>query len=313
MRKIRSAIFLGACFAASCGGREYGFEREEARTPRHASADAAKAATIEALEARWHMAWARRDEPAALRQAIGALCELLEARGGADYETLVLLSRAHYLLGEIEEAKEKKLEAYEAGMRYGDLALHAIPEFRAEFEKTHTIEDAVQVLPVAAIAAIYWDAVNQGKWANEKGKLKVLFIKDKVRKMIERVLALDETWWFGAAHRYLGAYFAALPSFAGRDLDLSRRHFARAIEIAPQFFATRVLMAEHWARAANDRRAYREQLELVLGTRADVLSEVAPEQRIEQKKARRLLDEIDDFFDPEEPPAAVPAPSGGKS
>src|SRR5204862_7910523 len=118
-----------------------------------------------------------------------------------------LLSRAHYILGELEQETEKKLEAYEAGMRFGDLALHTIPAFREAFDRTRSLEDAVESVPVSGIAAIYWDAVNQGKWANAKGKVKVLFMKDKVKRMIERVLALDGKWWFGAARRYLGAYY----------------------------------------------------------------------------------------------------------
>lgn len=291
------SLALAGAFGG-CGGREYAFEREAAEPPKETKS--AIAIDTTALEARFQSLWSLRDDPRSLCEAIAVLKQLLDARGGQHYETLVLLSRAHYLLGELEEDKEKKLEAYEAGMRYGDLALHTIPAFREAFERTRTIEDAVVAVPASGIGAIYWDAVNQGKWANEKGKVKVLFMKDKVKKMIERVLALDERWWHGAAHRYLGSYNAALPTFAGRDLEASKRHFLRAIEIAPNYFSTRVLMAEYWARNANDRAAYKEQLELVLRTPADVLPEVAPEQRIEQRKARRLLDEIDDYFEDEQ-------------
>lgn len=226
-------------------------------------------------------------------------------------------SRSHDILGEISDDPDKKLEAYDAGMRYGDLALHTIPAFREAFDKTRSLEDAVESVPRTGIEAIYWDAVNQGKWANAKGKVKVLFMKDKVKRMIERVLTLDEKWWFGAAHRYLGAYFSALPTFAGRDLAASKAHFEKSLAIAPDFFATRVLMAEYWARNANDRRTYRVELERVIAASPDSIPEVAPEQRIEQKKARKLLAEIDDYFDEEEkgagaaPPPAPPAPDAG--
>ncbi len=307
-RIAAAAVLLG--LSAGCGGREYAFERKTAREDRPAAP--AGPGSAAALEAEFRSAWARRDEPQAVREAIEALKKILDARGGGDYETLVLLSRAHYLLGELAEEEQAKLQAFEAGMHWGDLALDAIPEFRRAFERTRTIEDAVGDVPRSGIAAIYWNAVNQAKWANEKGLVKVLFVKEKVKKMIDRVLALDETWWYGAAHRYLGAYYAALPSFAGRDLDASRRHFERSLEIAPDFFATHVLFAQRWARAANDRAAYRRHLERVLGTPAEVVPEVAPEQRIEQRKARKLLAEIDDHFEPEEA-GAEPAVLGGGS
>ena len=305
---VSGALLLGA---AGCGGREYGFEREsvesskekeEARGPATAKPD------VGALEAQFQALWPRRDEPHALHDAIALLKKLLDARGGQSYQTLVLLSRAHYILGELEEDKDKKLDAYDAGMRYGDLALHTMPAFREAFEKTKTIEDAVQSVGADGIDAIYWDAVNQSKWANEKGKVKVLFMKDKVKRMIERVLALDETWWYGAAHRYLGSYNAALPTFAGRDLEASKKHFERSIAIAPKYFATRTLMAEYYARNANERRTYQEQLEFVLKTPPEVLPEVAPEQRLEQRKAKRMLAEIDDYFEADEAPPAPAAP-----
>lgn len=317
-RPVLGALLLAlfAPLAGSCG-REYGFEREAVPPPKEKSGGDGARADIPALEARFEALWPRRDDPQALRDAIALLRQILEARGGEHYQTFVLLARSHYLLGEVTEDPDRKLEAYEAGMRYGDLALHTIAAFREAFEKTRSLEDAVESVPRSGIEAIYWDAVNQGKWANAKGKVKVLFMKDKVKRMIERVLALDEVWWFGAAHRYLGAYFSALPTFAGRDLAASKAHFEKSLAIAPDFFATRVLLAEYWARNANDRRTYRAELERVISSPADSIPEVAPEQRIEQKKARKLLAEIDDYFDEEEkagaapPPAPPPAASAG--
>ncbi len=141
--------------------------------------------------------------------------------------------------------------------------------------------------------------MNQGKWANQKGKVKVIFMKDKIKKMIDRVLALDERWYHGAGHRYLGAFWAALPGFAGQDLARSREHFDKAKALSPGCFVTRTLCAELYARAANDRALYIAELRHVLDTAPDVARDIAPENRIEKRKAERLLAEVDDWFDPE--------------
>jgi hypothetical protein len=296
-------VCAAALATTACASRDYGFEKGSNPTERDAAARPRSATETAAIEARFRAAWARRDEPAALGEAIAALRALLAARGGADYGTLVLLARAHYLLGEEAEEKDRKIAAYEAGMQFGDLALDALPEFHAAFARTQSIDESVESVPKAGIDAIYWDAVNTGKWAHEKGVSKVFFMKDKVKRMVDRVLALDETWWWGAAHRYLGAYYAALPGFAGRDLDASKAHFDRAIAIAPDMLSTRVLMADYWARQNNDRRAFKALLDGVLATRPETIPALVPEQRLERAKAKRLLDHIDDDFDPDDAPA----------
>jgi hypothetical protein len=303
---LAAAIVLSG-LAAGCGGREYGWEGRDEQPRQKASVDAAAVAKLDA-EAK--ALWAKRADEAQLVRAIDALKRLLAAQGGESYDTLVQLSRACYLLGEVRDDTEKKLAAYEEGMKYGDLALNTFPAFREAFAKSQKIEEAADAVGKEGIAAIYWDAVNAGKWAKAKGITKALFIKDKVKRMYERVLALDEMWFYGAAHRSLGAFWAALPSISGRDLDKSKKHFDRSLEIAPNYFATRVLVAEIWARNANDGKAYKRELRYVLDTPASSIPEVAQENEVEKRKAKRLMDEFSDYFDEEE--AEAPAePKGG--
>jgi hypothetical protein len=299
----RALVLVLAAALAGCGGRDYGWEEgpEKEKPAGAPSADQQKRAAEAAdLERQALASWEKRDEVPQLQATIETLKKLLAAKGGQDYATYVWLSRAHYILGELTDNTAHKLDAYEAGMKYGDLALNTIPEFRARFERKQEIEEAVEVVGKEHIDAIYWDAVNTGKWAKTKGATKILFMKEKVKKMIDRCLALDETWFFGAPHRYLGAYFAGLPAFSGRDLDKSRKHFERAKAIEPNYFATHTLMAEYLARGLNDRKMYKSELEYVLKGSTDALPKVSPEQRIEKAKAKVMLDEIDEHFDADE-------------
>jgi hypothetical protein len=293
---MKGAVAL-AVLAAGCSSRDYGWE---SGGPPKEKAPATAPAT-DGLEAAARASWARRDEEPALRETIGTLKKLLDARGGADYGTLVWLARAHYLLGEVSSDAERKLEAYEAGMLYGDRALDAIPAFRERFARTQSVEESVEAVGKDGIDAIYWDAVNTGKWSKAKSMTKALFMKDKVRRMVERVASIDARWWYGAADRYLGAYYAALPAIAGRDLEKSRAHFDRSLAVAPDYLATHTLVAEFLARNSNDRKLYESECQLVLAAPANRLPEIEPEQRIEKRKARKLLDDVDDYFDPEEP------------
>jgi hypothetical protein len=265
-------------------------------------------------------AWSRRDDRPQLEQALALQQQLLELAGGGDYALLVKLSRGHYLLGTQTDDTDAKIAAFEAGMRYGDLALYTFEEFRKRVkDEGEAPEVAVAALGPEAVDAIYWDAVNVAKWARAKGMLKVLMMKDKARAMIERVRALQPGYYHGAADRYLGAYHAALPGFAGRDLKKSREHFEASLRLAPGYLPTRVLMAEYLALTEDDAALYRELLEQVLAGDAGALPEVAPELRLAQRQAAMMLDHMDDHFDvdggeasPQEPTqGAAPAGEAG--
>ncbi len=304
---------LAALAAAGCADRTYGWERsgpDGASPGPTAPSPAATAgggpnpaapATASEAERRAEALWKRRDEREKLAEAVEIWRRAAEPKT-ADYALLVRLSRAYYLLGELTEGDEAKAEIYDLGAAAAERALDTIPEFHEAFGRTARVEEAVQQVDRGGIEAIYWRAVNVGKWANARGTVKILLKKDEVRRMLERVLALDDRWFYGAAHRYFGAYYAKLPAFAGRDLDRSKDHFQKAIAVEGRYFATRTLYAEFYARTAQDRSLYRQQLELVLALPPEGLPDVEPEQRLEQRRARRLLDETDEHFETEEAP-----------
>jgi len=56
-------------------------------------------------------------------------------------------------------------------------------------------------------------------------------------------------------------------------------------------------MAENLAVKLQDREMFQTQLQLVIDGDPDALEGAAPENRIEQRKARDLLARIDEFFE----------------
>jgi hypothetical protein len=114
--------------------------------------------------------------------------------------------------------------------------------------------------------------------------------------MMAQCIELDETYFHGGPHRWFGSYYAKLPSIAGRDLEKSGEHFEKALEIAPNYFGTRILRSEYYATNSQDKELFRSDLEFVLNTPSDVIPELVPEQEVEKKKATEMLEEIDDRF-----------------
>ena len=113
---------------------------------------------------------------------------------------------------------------------------------------------------------------------------------------MERCVELDETYFYGGPHRWFGSYYAKLPSIAGRDLEKSKEHFEKALKIESNYFGTRVLRSEYYAKNSQDKELFQSDLEFVLNTPSDVIPELVPEQEVEKKKAAEMLELIDETF-----------------
>jgi hypothetical protein len=244
-------------------------------------------------------AWQNRGDRAQLDAAISAW-EARVAERPDDGNALSRLARAYYLLADgylrtLGPKNEQYLGAFEKGVSAGERALASLsPEFKSRVVRDEKVEDAIQVVGKEGLDAMYWYAVNLGKWSRAKGIAALLGNKDRVKGVLERVLALDETYFNGAPHRYFGVYWSLLP--VGRDLDKSRTHFERSLAIAPRYVGTKVLMAESYAVKRQDRALFARLLDEVLATPDDALADLVPETRIEKDKARELKAKIDELF-----------------
>jgi hypothetical protein len=160
--------------------------------------------------------------------------------------------------------------------------------------KDEKVEEAIKVVGKEGLEAMYWYAVNLGKWSRAKGLATLLGNKDRVKGVLTRVLELDETFFHGAPHRYFGAYYSLLP--VGRDLEKSRQHFEKSLAIAPGYAGTKVLMAETYAVKKQDRALFDKLLDEVLAMPEGAIPGLEPETRVEKQKARELKGQADDLF-----------------
>ncbi|HEY8429857.1 MAG TPA: TRAP transporter TatT component family protein, partial [Sandaracinaceae bacterium] len=246
-------------------------------------------------------AWARRDDAEQIRAAIAAWEQATEIDGN-DAETWTKISRAYYFLadGHLRFDNEGAMaDAYQSSVRAAERALRVVsPEFAQRMAAGERVDQAVSVLTsVDAVPPLYWRAAALGKWAQLQGFATVLSYKDEIRAVMTRCMELDRYYFFAGPDRYFGAFFAIAPSYAGGDLERSRQHFEESLRQAPNYFGTRVLYAENYAVKAQNRRLFEEQLRMVIDGDPESLPEAAPENRVEQRKARALLERADDLFE----------------
>ena len=108
-------------------------------------------------------------------------------------------------------------------------------------------------------------------------------------------MKLEEHFFYSAAHRYLGVIYAKAPAIAGGDMKRAKVHFDASLANAPNYLATTVLWAEFYAVKAEDKAGYKAKLEWVKQA-DDVVPEITAENKVEKKKAQRLLSMIEEKF-----------------
>jgi tetratricopeptide (TPR) repeat protein len=219
------------------------------------------------------------------------LAEEISRTRQRDFPTMLRLARAYHLRGEyLQRDPKSRLVDWESGMNWAEKALTLNPEYRARVINLHLPpEHAMDSLKGDEIEALYWYAVNLGKWAALSGTSEILKTRGRVKKIIDYIAKVLPDLNSGAIYRYYGAYYALLPGYNRNDLEFSRKSFERAIERFPQYFTNRTLYAQVYAVKMKDAELFRNQLRWVEKARPDSVPEFYSEQLLEQKRATELL------------------------
>lgn len=241
--------------------------------------------------------WNERGDKAKLQAALDKYAQIHTATP-SDRDALTHLTRGWYFLGDGHETeKDPKLAAWETALSYGDkcLALNtAYTELLAKGDEDPA--SASRVFTKDDVPCVYWYASALGKWAKMSGLTVTLKHLPTVKAFMTKLGELDKDFYYAGHDRYWGAYYAAIPSFAGQDLNKSKQYFDLALAAYPNFLGTHVLLAEQWAVKTQNKAKFTEELNWVLAQDPNGIPEVRPEAEAEQRKAKALLADIDNLF-----------------
>lgn len=285
MRFLTALLLLVGC-AKQTGT----YEIAAATAPAAADQKTAIKAEAEAL-------WAERGDVAKLQASL-AKFEQAYAMDPTDREVAGRLLRGWYFLGDGHLTdKDQKLAAWEKSIDWGKKCLAINSEFTALLAKGDEDEaSAARVFTAADVPCIYWTSSALGKWAKASGLTTTLKHLPTVKAYMTRVGELEPSYFYNGPDRYWGAYYAAIPSFAGQDLAKSRSFFDKSIAAHPDFLGTHVLLAGEWAVKSQDKTTFLNELNAVIAADPGKIPEVRPEAEAEQRKAKELLANQSDYF-----------------
>lgn len=167
-------------------------------------------------------------------------------------------------------------------------AADSFRKFAAELQRVDDTDEAPVLFTYGAALAGYIQA-RRDDWA-------VVAELPRVRAVMERVAALDESHNHGRAHLYLGVVKSQLPSALGGTPEQGRAHFEKAIALSGgRDLVAYVEFAESYARLIFNRELHDTLLRTVLA--ADPLEPgLTLSNVLAQRRAALLLAAADNFF-----------------
>jgi len=119
----------------------------------------------------------------------------------------------------------------------------------------------------------------------------------KVILMMQRVLELDEDYFFGGAHLFFGVYYGSRPEGLGGDLLKAKHHFERAIQITnDKYLMAKFLQVKYYTVPVQNKVMFEQTLREIALTPLDIYPEQGLANQLAKRYAERWLSRTDEFF-----------------
>ena len=146
---------------------------------------------------------------------------------------------------------------------------------------------------------LFWTATCWASWISlNLDSMEAMAQLPRVELMMKKVLELDEGFYYGGPHLFMGIWFASRPKSFGGDLKKSQDHFRRAFDLGKgNFLMAYVYYASFYARQAMDKDLFISTLQRVLEAPADVPPDLTLLNTVAKKRAGELLTHVEEFFE----------------
>lgn len=245
----------------------------------------------------------RQSDVALVREGTPAYLMLIDGmiRSYPDNPELLLAGAQAYasyasVLEEDEQTRAAYL--YERGKQYAvsSLSLHRL--FKDSLGKPlDSFQKAIEQTRKTDVPTLFWVANTWGSWIASTQSPEAMADLPWVEALIERILQLDPSYYYGSAHLFKAILLAARPQQVGGSLEKADEHFKKAMAYGQgKFLMTDVYYAQYYARQSLNRELFVATLTRVIETPAAIEPDATLANTLAQRKARRLLDQVDDFF-----------------
>jgi tetratricopeptide (TPR) repeat protein len=198
----------------------------------------------------------------------------------------------------LEENRDYAVSLYARARDYGLRALDQIGFKNPRSRSYEDFEIGLHNLGKKDVPYIFWAASCWGSWIGiNQGSMEAMAELPRVQLMMGKVLELDEAYYYGGAHIFMGVLEASRPKMAGGDLESARSHFLKAIALGNgKFLMAQIYYANYYAKKAFDRGLFISILKEVLASPVDETPELTLLNTVAHTKAEKMLNDVDEYF-----------------
>ena len=210
------------------------------------------------------------------------------------------------IAGDYETAEDMRARAIDLYIRSEKYALKALAKSDKTFSAVRTVDmtvfqKALQKLKKKDVEPLFWTAysIARGISLQKDDPMQVIDLA-RVELMMQRVLELDETFYFGSAHLFYAVYYGDRAISIGGDPEKAKEHIAHVERINNgKFLMSKLYLARYYAYPIQDVTLFKQSLQEVLDAPSDIYPGEEAATSLAKSRAKRLLDQVDDLFDPE--------------
>jgi len=160
------------------------------------------------------------------------------------------------------------------------------------------LRDMLADLKKRDTARLFWAGNGWATWISfQGGSPTALADLARVEQIMLRVIQLDETFYHGGAHLFLGAYYGSKPVMLGGKPEESRRHFEKALVISNrEYLPALVAYARIYAKMTYNRELYIKLLREVVDFPLEKRPDIALANQAAKRMAEQLLLQTDRYF-----------------
>ncbi len=146
---------------------------------------------------------------------------------------------------------------------------------------------------------LFWTATCWASWIRlNLDSVEAVSELPRVEGMMRRTLELDEGFYYGGSHLFMGIWFASRPKIAGGDLNKAQDHFLRALDLGQgKFLMAYVYYAKYYARNKMDKELFVSTLQKVLEAPSDTSPDLVLANTVAKKEAKELLSHVGEYFE----------------
>jgi tetratricopeptide (TPR) repeat protein len=201
-----------------------------------------------------------------------------------------------YAFSFVEDVNKPRASALYLKAR--EYALRALKKHRQFDEQAPDLNDMLANCGKQDVPALYWAAGSWMAWiALNVDNPEAMMDIPKVESMIQRVIELDETYYYGMAHAMLGSFYASQPRNMGGNPEKANKHFQKAFSLSgSKLLAAQLMYAKFYAVQIQDKALFVKTLSEIIATPVNFFPERNLANEVTKRKAKDLLEKVDNLF-----------------